>query len=121
MRGDVEGVAGAVVEPADDLHAGARGAVGFGEPVVSGSPTARSRWASTPGTGRRRIRALAWFGGDQASLGQVTGDGRPGDDDTVVVLEVPGDGVWAGVQSGGIELGAEVVDELDEGGVKGAR
>ncbi|MEJ7744637.1 MAG: hypothetical protein WKF73_20100 [Nocardioidaceae bacterium] len=110
MRGDVQGVAGAVIEPADDLHVGAWGAVGFGESVVGevGLPSL---------VGHRRLeadvggfRALAWFGGDQASLGQVAGDGRPGDEDAVVVVEVPGDGVWAGVESGGIELGAEFVD-----------
>jgi hypothetical protein len=39
---------------------------------------------------------------------------------SVVVLEVPGDGVRAIVQTRGGQLLAESEDELDDGGVEGA-
>ena len=61
------------------------------------------------------------LGGDQAGFGQVAADRGAGDLVSVVVFEVPGDGLGSGVQAGGGQVGAESEDQLDHGDVQGAR
>ncbi len=97
----VQGVAGVVVEPGDDLGVRAGGAVGVGEPVVGevGLPGLVGLLGLEPDVG---ATSVAW-----------TGRGSPcpartrirlivarGHRDLVVMLEVPADGVRAGVQAG---------------------
>jgi hypothetical protein len=94
---DVQGVAGAVVEPADDLHVGAGLAVGFGQAVVGevGLPALIRQVGLEADVGR--LRSFLRLGGDPAGAGEVAGDGGPGHLSLVVVFQVPGDGLGAGV------------------------
>ncbi len=73
--GDVQGVAGAVVEPGDDLGVGAGSAVGVGEPVVGevGLPGLVGHRGLEPDVGG--LRSLLRLGGDQPGAGQVAADG----------------------------------------------
>jgi hypothetical protein len=73
--GDVQGVAGAVVEPGDDLHVVAGSAVVVGESVVGevGLPGLVRHPGFEPDVGG--LRALLRFGDDHARAGQVAADG----------------------------------------------
>jgi hypothetical protein len=114
--GDVQGVAGAVVEPADDLGVRAGSAVGAGEPVVGevGLPGLVRHRCFEPEVGG--LRPLLGFGGDQPCRGEVAADGRSRYPVSVVVLEVPGDGLRAGAQAGVGQLLANPHDEVDDVG-----
>jgi len=111
---DVEGVAGAVVEPSDDLDLRAGSAVGVGEPVVGE--------VGLPGLVRHRgfeadvggLRSLLRLGDHEPGRGQVTADARSRYSVSVVVLEMPGDGLGAGVQTTVGEFLADPHDEVDE-------
>jgi len=120
VRGHRKCVAGAVVEPADDLHLSAGSAVGSGESIVGdvGLPRLVRHRCFEPDVGG--LRTFLGLGGDQPGADQVTADRGPGDHRGVVLFEVPGDGVWAGVESDGIQFGAELVDQLDEEAIEGA-
>ena len=65
IRVHVQGVAGAVVEPTDDLHVGAGSAVGAGESVVGevGLPGLVGQGCLEPDV--KRLRSLLRLGGDQ--------------------------------------------------------
>ena len=78
VGGDVQGVAGAVVEPADDLDVGAGSAVGSGEPVVGevGLPGLVRHRGFEPDVGG--LGSLLRLGDDQPGRGQVAADGRLG-------------------------------------------
>jgi hypothetical protein len=68
--GDVEGVAGAVVEPADDLHVDAGGQSVVGE---VGLPGLVGHLGFEPDVGG--LGALLRFRGDQACRGEMAADG----------------------------------------------
>ena len=97
--GDVEGVAGVVVEPGDDLGVGAGAAVGSGESVVGE--------VGLPGLVRHRgleaqvggLRSLARIRCDGAGAAQDPVDGGSRHRHVVAMLEVPADGLRAGVQA----------------------
>ncbi len=118
---DVQGVAGAVVEPSDDLHVSAGSAVRTGEAVVGE--------VGLPGLVRHRcleadvggLGSLLRLRGHKSSAGQVTADGGPGHDGVVVVLQVPGDRVRPGVEACGAELHTQVRDELKSPPAQGHR
>ena len=86
--------AGAVVEPAQNFDVGAGGQSPVGEvslPAFVGL-----------GGGEANIGRLGTFlrgGFDQAGAVEVAADGGGRDTELVVVLEVPGDGVWSGVEA----------------------
>lgn len=92
--GDVERGAGVVVEPGDDL-----GVAAGGESVVGevGLPGLVGLFGLESDVGA--FRTLLGFGFDQAQAGQGARDGGVGDLDSVVVLQVPGDGRGAGVEA----------------------
>ena len=96
---DVQGVAGAVVEPGDDLHIGAGSAVGVGEAVVGevGLPGLVGHGGFETDVGR--LRSFLGLGGDQPGASQVAADGRSRHPVPVGMLEMPGDGLGAVVQS----------------------
>jgi hypothetical protein len=95
---------GVVVEPGDDLHVGAGASVGVGESVVGE--------VGLPG-----LVGLLGFEADVGGLGSLGGvrahlsgadqdpiDRGPGQRDLVAMLEVPVDGVRAGIEAGLGEL-----------------
>ena len=106
VGGDVQGVAGVVVEPGDDLDA-------FGEPACVGEGVVGE--VGLPGLVRHGrleadvggLGAFLRLGGDRAVAGQDAVHGGPRQRDVVVVFEVPGQGVGAGVVAGLEELFAQ--------------
>ena len=100
MRGDVQGEAGVVVEPGDDLGVRAGSTVGAGEPVVGevGLPGLVGLLGFEAEVGALgslgRVRAHL-SGADQDPVDRGSGQG-----DLVVMAQVPVDGVRAGVQAG---------------------
>jgi len=120
VRGHRKCVAGAVVEPADDLHVGAWGAVGSGEPVVGevGLPRLVRHRCFEPDVGG--LRTFPGLGGHEPGAAQVAADRGPGDHRGVVLFEVPGDRVGTSVQTGDGEFVAQLEDQLDEAAIKGA-
>ena len=99
VGGDPQGEPGAVVEPGQDLGVEARSVVGAGESVVGevGLPGLVGLGGFEADVGG--LGAFLRFRDDQASSGQVSGDGGPGHGEVVVVGQVPGDGLRAGVQA----------------------
>jgi hypothetical protein len=95
VRGDPQSQAGAVIKPGEDLAVGPGTALGSGEPVVGevGLPALVGLLGGEADVGR--LRLLLRLGDHQAVGGQMSGNGRPGDPDAVMVLEVPADGVGA--------------------------
>ena len=114
MSGKVQGVAGAVVEPGDDLHLLAAGQPVVGEVRLPGLVGHGGLEAVQGGLG-----SLLRFRGDQPGAGEVAADRGAGDLVAVVVVQVPGNGVRAGVVAGGGQSGAQFDDELHHGGVHG--
>lgn len=108
VRCDGQCCAGVVVEPGDDLDID-----GCGEAVVGevGLPGFVGLLCLETDVGR--FRSLRWFGGDELVAGQSPRDRRDRDPDLVVMLEVPGDRVWPGVEALTGELDAHVDDQLD--------
>ena len=121
VRAHLQGVAGAVVEPADDLDVGAGSAVGTGEPVVGevGLPGLVRHRGLEPDVGG--LRSLLGLGGDQPGPGQVAADGRSRHAVSVVVFEMPGDGLGAGIQSRVGQFLADPHDEVDHVGCECGR
>jgi hypothetical protein len=119
VGGDREGVAGVVVEPAQDLGIGAGACVGSGQPVVGevGLPALVGLLGLEADVGR--AGAFGRLRGDQAQPGQVPGDRRPRDPDTMMMLQVPADRVAAGVQAALDELLTYRDDQLEH--CRGAR
>jgi len=60
-------------------------------------------------------RALLRAGLHQAGGVQVPTDRRGRHDEVVVMLQVPGDGVWPVVESFAAQFAAEVGDQVDRG------
>jgi hypothetical protein len=114
VRGDVECVAGAVVEPADDLYVCAGSAVGAGEPVVGE--------VGLPGLVRHRgfeadvggLGSLLRLGDHQPRRGEVAADCRSGHPVSVVVLEMPGNGLRASIQARADQFLADPHDQVDD-------
>ena len=121
VRADVQGVAGAVVEPGDDLDVRAGPSVGMGQSVVGevGLPGLVRHGGLEADVGG--LGSLRGLGGDQPCRGEVAADGGSRHPVSVVVLEVPGDGLGAGVQAGVGQLLADPQDELDHRGRQGGR
>jgi hypothetical protein len=86
--GERERVAGVVVEPGQDLGAGPAGEGLVGE---VGLPALAGQLGGEPDVGR--LRPFGRVGGDQSLAGQDSADGRRGDLQLVVLLQVPGDGL----------------------------
>ncbi len=105
-----------VIEPGEDFDVGAAG-----EAVVCevGLPGFVGLFCLEPDVGGAGF--LFRFGGDDACVAEVAVDGGGGDPDVVVVFEVPGDGVAAGVVAVGGEFVAEADDEADGVGRGGVR
>jgi hypothetical protein len=121
MGGDRQPIAGAVVQPAQDLGVGSGGAVGPGEAVVGevGLPGLVGQGGREPQVGRLGPLLGGW--GDQPGAGQVAADGGRRDGGAVVVGQVPGDGVRPGVQARGGELATQFGDQRDGGRWDGGR
>jgi hypothetical protein len=64
---------------------------------------------------------LLGSGDQQAGRAEVAADGRSRDPVSVVVFEIPGDGVGVGVQSRVAQFFADPHDEVDRLGRKGGR
>jgi hypothetical protein len=113
---DEEGVAGAVVEPGQDLAVRAGSPVGAGEAVVGevGLPGLVGHRCLKPDVGR--LGLLLRLRDDQAVRVQVSGDRGPADAEVVVMLQVPADGLGASVEPGGGELLAELEDQFHDVG-----
>ena len=116
VRGQRERVAGVVVEPGQDLGIGPAGERVVGE---VGLPALVGHLGGEPDVGR--LRALGRLGGDQALAGQAAADGRRGDLQLVVLLQVPGDGLRPGVQPLAGQLLAQPDDQLDGAGADRGR
>lgn len=101
MCGDGDGVAGVVVDPAEDLGVGASGEPPVGE---VGLPAFVGLVGGEADVGR--FGSFLWAGFDEAGGVEVAADGGDGDLDAVVMLGVPGDGVRSGVEALGGQFGA---------------
>jgi hypothetical protein len=95
VRREVQGVAGVVVEPGDDLGVGAGGQPVVGEVRLPGLIGHLGLKAQVGGFG-----SLARRRGHLSGAGQDPVDGGPRQGDAVMVGQVPADGVRAGVQAG---------------------
>ena len=100
VDGHREGVAGAVVEPGQDLGVGTGPAVGAGESVVGevGLPGLVGHRGGEADVGG--LRLLLRLRGHQAVRLEVAGDRGPSNMDAVVVGQVPADRLRSGVQAG---------------------
>ena len=116
VRGDVQDVARVVVEPGDDLAVRACGEAVVGE---VGLPALVGLLGGEADVGR--AGALAGVGLDVSLAGQDAVDRGAGHDQVVVVVQVPGDGVRAGIQAPGRQVLAQLDDELDDRAGRGAR
>ena len=107
VGGDRQRVAGVVIEPGQDLGAGA-----VGERVVGevGLPALVRLLGFEPNVGG--LRPLRRVRGDQAGPGQDPADRRRRHPDAVVVFQVPGDGLRPGVQALPGQLLAQPHDQL---------
>jgi hypothetical protein len=109
VRADVHGVAGAVVEPGEDLHGGAIGKRIVGEVGLQGLVRHGRFEAEVGGLG-----SLLRFACHQACAGQAAADGGGRHDDSVVLGQVPGDGLRSGVQTSLGQLLAQPQDQVDD-------
>ena len=93
VGGQGQGVAGVVVDPAEDFGVGV-----VGEPPVGevGLPAFVGLFGGEADVGR--LGPLGWLRFDQAGGVEVAVDGADRDGDAVVVGQVPGDGVGAVVE-----------------------
>ena len=107
VRAGGEQVAGVVVEPVDDLRAGAAGQRPVGE---VGLPALVGHGRFEPEVGG--AGPLAGLGGDQAGGVQDPADRRGRRDVQPGLLQVPGDGDRAGVPAGRGQLKAGLDDEV---------
>ncbi len=93
VGGDRQGVTGVVVEPGQDLDLGA---VGEGPVGEVGLPALVGQVGFEVEVGG--LWPFLRLGLDEAGAFQSAPDRRCGDRDVVMVLQVPGDGVGAGVE-----------------------
>jgi len=110
VGGDGDGVAGVVVDPAEDFGVGAAGDAPVGEVGLPAFVGLFGGEADVGGLG-----AFLRLGVDQAGGVQVAADRGDGDGEPVVVLQVPGDGVGSGVEAFAGELSAQRHDQVDGG------
>ncbi|MPM03227.1 hypothetical protein SDC9_49492 [bioreactor metagenome] len=117
----VEGVAGVVVEPGDDLHIASGAPVGAGEAVVGeiGLPTLVRLVGLETDVGT--LRTLPRLGGDGPCTGEDPMDRRARQTRVVVMGQVPGDRVRAGVQTRPRQLVTHRDDQLDHRWWSGVR
>lgn len=110
VGGHREGQAGAVIQPGQDLAGRA-----VCEAVVGdvGLPAFVGQRGFEADVGR--FRALLRLRGDEAGPFQGAPDRRRRHDRVVVVVQVPGDGVGAGVETFPRELLAQLHDQLNSG------
>ena len=115
VGGDAEGVAGAVVEPAEDLDVGARASVVAGQAEVGevGLPALVGEVGLEADVGR--AGPLGGVGHDEPGVVQIAADRGPGDRDAVVLGEMPGDGVGAGIEALAGQFLPELADQLNGG------
>jgi hypothetical protein len=110
MSRDRQSLAGVVIQPGEDLHMGTGGTRRRHEPIVGevGLP------ALVGLIGLEANRGRTWFHlglrGNQAGLGQIAADGGARHPDSVVVFEVPPDGVRSGIKAGRHQRRAEFDD-----------
>jgi hypothetical protein len=92
VRDHGQGEPGVIIEPGQDLSAGA-----VGERVVGevGLPASVRLLGLESDVGR--FRPFPRLGGDQATGGQVPADRRRRDCDLVIVVQMPGDRIRPGV------------------------
>jgi hypothetical protein len=69
----------------------------------------------------RTTLAASWVRGDHSRALEVAADRGSGDDQIVVLGQVPADGLGAGVQAGAGELLAQLEDQLDGRGLDSTR
>jgi len=108
--GDGQGVAGVVIEPAQDFGAGAAGQRVVGEISL---PALIRQLGFKPQVGR--LRPLARLRGHQPGPGQVAADGRRRHPDPMVVFQVPADRARPGVQAPPGQLLPQPGDQADRG------
>ena len=108
VGGDRDGVAGVVVEPAEDLDVAAVGEAVVGE---VGLPRLVRQVGLEADVGRARAFRRLDLGQTVAAQGAVDRRSRHGQ--VVMGGEVPGDRVGAGIDAFGDELVAELHDQLD--------
>ena len=108
VGGAAQEVAGVVVEPVQDLGIGAVGQLPVGE---VGLPRLVRQFGLEAAVGT--LRSLARVGVDGPVSGQDPRD-RGRRDDGVLLLQVPADGVWAGVQALLGECLAQGEDAVDD-------
>ncbi|MEI2809084.1 MAG: hypothetical protein V9F00_02395 [Nocardioides sp.] len=115
VGGDVQGVAGVVVEPGDDLGVAARAAgwSGVVEAVVGevGLPGLVGLLGGEADVGG--LGPFLWLGFDEVVPGQDPRDGADRDLDVVVVFQVPGQRVGAGIETSLDQLFAQRDDQVD--------
>jgi hypothetical protein len=116
VGGDPQGVSGAVVKPGQDLGVEPGASVGAGESVVGevGLPGFVGHRGFEADVGR--LRSLLRLRDHQTGLDQMPGHRGPRHRQSVVVFQVPPDGVRACVQAGGGQLLTELHDQLDHRG-----
>jgi hypothetical protein len=107
----VQGVAGVVVQPGEDLGVG-----GVGEPVVGevGLPGLVGEGCLEADVGRAGPFVGLW--GDQAVGGEVAADRRSRHGELVVLAQVPGERVGPGVEALLRQPLAQPDDQLDGAG-----
>lgn len=108
--GDAECVSGVVVDEAEDLGVGAVGEVPVGEVGLPGF-VGEGRFEADIGGAGTFLR----LGFDESCGAEMSPDRGGRDGDVVVVGQVPGDGVGAGIEASFEELGAQLHDQGDRG------
>ena len=99
---------GVVVEPGDDFDIGAVGQADVGEVGLPGLVGLVGLEADVG-----RLGAFRRFRGDHPGSGQDPVDRRPGQGDSVGVLEVPADRFSSGIQPGTDEATTDAEHEVD--------
>jgi hypothetical protein len=115
VGGDREGVAGVVVDPAEDLDVAAVSEAVVGE---VGLPALIGQVGLEADVGR--LRALGRLDLGEAVSAQGAVDRRPRDAEVVVLSEMPGDRVGTGVEALSDQFVTELHDQLDDRGRGGS-
>jgi hypothetical protein len=113
VRGHRQGVAGVIVDEAQDLGVG-----GISQPPVGeiGLRAFVGQLGGKPDVGG--LGAVVGCLGDQSCAGRVAADGGRRHGQLMMMLQVPGDGVGAVVESFAAELCAQLDNEINRGGPK---
>lgn len=111
---DVQSRPGVVVEPGDDLGVGSGAQAVVGEVGLPGLVGLFGLEADVGG-----LRPLLGLGGDESGAFEDAVDARARERDAVVMVQVPGDGLGAGVGALGGEVSAQGDYECCGGGVGG--